>query len=242
MLYLDESGDHNLVKIDPGYPVFVLGGVIIDRAYVRNVVAPRMRQLKEHFFGDESVILHTAEIIRQQNAFAIFKDDSGLRNEFYSELNAMMRDLQYTVIACVIRKPEHLARYDDNAVDPYMYSLEVLVEQFCFEIGDVPDGGFIYAEKRGDDLDEQLDKAWNKLQRTGCDYVDSNTMNERIIDLTLRHKSLNIVGLQLADLVVSPIGRQVIGKVPQVDWNIVETKFRRSPDGNYNGYGLKILP
>jgi hypothetical protein len=39
-LYLDESGDHSLTVIDPQYPVFVLGGVIVDPQYERSVVAP----------------------------------------------------------------------------------------------------------------------------------------------------------------------------------------------------------
>ncbi len=32
-LFLDESGDHNLVKIDPQSPLFLLGGIIVDRRY-----------------------------------------------------------------------------------------------------------------------------------------------------------------------------------------------------------------
>jgi hypothetical protein len=33
MLFLDESGDHNLAIIDPQYPVFVLGGVVLEKSY-----------------------------------------------------------------------------------------------------------------------------------------------------------------------------------------------------------------
>ena len=33
ILFLDESGDHNLSKIDVQYPLFVLGGVITDQEY-----------------------------------------------------------------------------------------------------------------------------------------------------------------------------------------------------------------
>jgi hypothetical protein len=242
VLYLDESGDHNLVKIHPDYPVFVLGGVIVDRAYARTVIAPRLRQLKLDFFDDEEVILHTTEIIRTRNQFEVLKNTE-LRNRFYAELNAMMSELEYTVVACAIRKPEHLARYGDNAVDPYMYSLEVLVERFCHEIGNVKDGGIIYAEKRGPDLDGQLERAWLKLQTRGSTYTPGNRLNDRIIDLIVRDKSLNIAGMQLADLVVSPIGRHVMGKPPQADWEIVESKFRRlGPNRNYRGTGLVILP
>ena len=30
-LFLDESGDHSLYKIDPQYPLFVLGGALITK-------------------------------------------------------------------------------------------------------------------------------------------------------------------------------------------------------------------
>ena len=33
VLFLDESGDHNLEVIDPLYPLFVLGGVILEKRY-----------------------------------------------------------------------------------------------------------------------------------------------------------------------------------------------------------------
>jgi hypothetical protein len=33
ILFLDESGDHSLNKIDTQYPVFVLGGCIVDGGY-----------------------------------------------------------------------------------------------------------------------------------------------------------------------------------------------------------------
>lgn len=242
VLYLDESGDHNLVKIDPDYPVFVLGGVILDRAYARNVVAPRMRKLKIDFFGDENLVLHTAEMIRAKHQFTVL-EDKALRKAFFFELNRMMRELEYTVVACVIRKPQHLERHGNNAIDPYMLSLEVLVECFAHELGDVLEGGIIYAEKRGEDLDGPLERAWLRIQDRGTSSISANKLNDRIIDLILRHKSLNIAGLQLADLVVSPIGRKLIGKQYREDWEIVESKFRRLvPTGDYQECGLIVLP
>lgn len=30
ILFLDESGDHNLLVVDKDYPIFVLGGCIMD--------------------------------------------------------------------------------------------------------------------------------------------------------------------------------------------------------------------
>ncbi|MHB8782940.1 MAG: DUF3800 domain-containing protein [Desulfobacteria bacterium] len=39
ILFLDESGDHNLSVIDPQYPLFVLGGVIVDKDYAESEMA-----------------------------------------------------------------------------------------------------------------------------------------------------------------------------------------------------------
>ena len=120
-----------------------------------------------------------------------------------------MRDLRYSVVACAIRKDEHLAQYGVAALDPYMLSLDVLVERFCFDIGKVTGGGVIVAEKRDATLDRQLELAWLNLKIQGTRYIQAKTINDRVSGLNLRAKTDNIAGLQLADLVVSPIGRHV---------------------------------
>lgn len=43
-MFLDESGDHRLEVIDPQYPLFVLGGCIMDIDYHENILTPRLRQ------------------------------------------------------------------------------------------------------------------------------------------------------------------------------------------------------
>ena len=60
--------------------------------------------------------------------------DKDFRAYFYQELNSLMRDLQYTVVACAIHKDNHLSRYGVAALDPYLLSLDILVERFGFEI------------------------------------------------------------------------------------------------------------
>jgi hypothetical protein len=201
---------------------------------------PRIRALKEEFFDDPGIILHTTDIIRGKNGFEVLSDPL-LRQEFYGALNALMRDLEYVVVACAIRKNEHLQQYGTNAVNPYDYSLEIVIERFCREIGDVDAGGMIFAEKRRPDLDDELEAAWMQLRERGTAYVRSHQLNHRIVDLSLKHKKLNVAGLQLADLVVSPIGRYLIGKPPREDWTIIERKFRRR-GSKYWGYGLIVQP
>jgi hypothetical protein len=239
-MYLDESGDHNLERIDPNYPVFVLGRVIVERTYARTVIESRMQRLKRDFFGREDIILHTADIIRARNEFACLKN-ADLKETFLGALTAMMRELEYTVVACVIRKPAYAATHEPGAIDVYRDSLDILVERFCSEIGAVGDGGVIFAETRRPDLDHELNLAWEHVKHSGTRYTAPSTINARIVDLGLKDKRLNIAGLQLADLVVSPIGRAVLGKPTQEDWVVVESKLRRI-DGDYRGPGLIVLP
>jgi Protein of unknown function (DUF3800) len=241
VLFLDESGDHNLSVIDPQYPMFVLGGVIVDKDYADGPLTQELNIFKSALFGTANIVLHTADIARNRGGFEQLKDAT-FRARFYEALNAVMRRLQYSVVACVIRKDEHLSRYGVAALDPYMLSLDVLVERFCFDIGEVSGGGVIVAEKRDPTLDRELDLAWLNLKIQGTRYLRASDIGDRIVGLNLRAKADNIAGLQLADLVVSPIGRHVLGKPDKEDWRIVEEKFRRSPSGSVEGYGLVVLP
>ncbi len=246
VMFLDESGNHALDTIEENYPIFVLGGIIVDRTYARTVIEHRVKVLKYEIFGNAEIILHTADIIRTKNGFEVLKD-AVLRERFYDALNTLMRELDYTVVACVIKKEQLVRKYGSRAHDPYMYALEILVERFGREIKNDNeahegiDGGIIFVEKRRPELDHQLNLAWERLKIQGTQHISANEIQERIIDLSLKDKSLNIAGLQLADLVVSPIGRWAMGKPAREDWTIVESKFRRV-DGRYRGPGLVILP
>ena len=239
-MFLDESGNHGLTTIDPDYPVFVLGGVIVDQEYADSEIALRLRAFKLDMFGTDDLILHTADITRNRNGFEAMKD-AEFRGRFYDKLNVLMRDLEYKVVACVIRKGVHFERYGLDAIDPYMLSLNVLVERFCFELEDAGADGLIVAEKRSPVLDRELDVAWLNLKIQGTRFVQATTINEKISNLVTRDKRDNIAGLQLADLVISPIGRYILGKRMHEDWTIVESKLRKR-QGAYEGAGLIVLP
>jgi uncharacterized protein DUF3800 len=241
ILFLDESGDHNLSVIDPQYPLFVLGGVIIEKNYAEGPLVQELSDFKRRHFGTDQIVLHTADIVRNCNGFERMKEKA-FREAFFNDLNSLMRRLSYMVVACAIRKEDHLLRYGVAALDPYLLSLDVLVERFCFELGGVSNGGVIVAECRDPILDRQLDIAWLNLKVQGTRFISVREITRRIVGLNLRAKRENIAGLQLADLVVSPIGRHVLGKPDREDFKIVETKFRKDWQGVYEGFGLVTLP
>ena len=67
---------------------------------------------------------------------------------------------------------------------------------------------------------------------------------ERIVGLDLRDKKPNLAAMQLADLVITPIGRRAARKPPktdQVQWSVVKGKLRRH-NGKIKGAGLVIRP
>ncbi len=164
IMFLDESGDHSLSVIDPQYPLFVLGGIITAKEYAEGEMTERLNGFKRDIFGREDIILHTSDITRNRNGFEAIQNVD-FRKRFYDGLEKLLEGMSFTVLACGIRKDEHLARYCVAALDPYMLSLHVLVERFCFEIGDQPGGGMVVAEKRGTTLDHELDLAWLNLKR-----------------------------------------------------------------------------
>jgi len=241
ILFLDESGDHNLSVVDPQYPIFVLGGIIVDLDYAQNEMTEAVNQFKQTLFGRSDIILHTADITRNRNGFEAMKDKV-FRERFYRELNSLMQNLRYTVVACVIRKDQHISRYGLAALDPYLMSLDILVERFCMSVGKIERGGVIVAEARDSTLDNELELAWLNLKIQGTRFIQAHDIQRRITGLSIRSKRENIAGLQLADLVVTPIGRHMLGKASKEDFKIVESKFRRKNKGDYQGYGLVVLP
>lgn len=243
ILFLDESGDHNLGVIDPQYPLFVLGGCIVDSAYHERIITPAFADYKGQLFGRDNFILHTADIARRRGVFKKLTDAT-FREKFYESTNALMQVFDYQVVACVVEKEHHLHKYGLAAIDPYMLSLRILVERFVWEMKfrKVSEPGYIVAESRDETLDNQLRLAWIDLRTSGTSKCSATQIRQHISDLHIRNKRENIAGLQLADLIVSPIGRWVLGKQPKQDWEIIEGKLRKDKQGRFMGYGLVVLP
>ena len=50
ILFLDESGDHNLTAIDPQHPIFTLGGIIADKDYAMGEMTDKLNKFKMDLF------------------------------------------------------------------------------------------------------------------------------------------------------------------------------------------------
>ncbi len=246
VLFLDESGDHSLAKIDPQYPLFVLCGVIMEEGYHDTAATAELNAFKNKLFGREDIILHTADFTRDGRGFESMGDHK-FRTRFFTELEAWVKKIDFKIVACVIRKEEHLQKYGVRALDPYMLSLSVLIERFIFECGAA--GGSVIAESRGGTFDNALELAFLDLKIRGTGYLPATKVRKRIYNFTIREKKENITGLQLADVVATPIGRHVAGKKTYASYcsggdffSTVRTKLREGQRGEYHGMGLVVLP
>ena len=178
ILYLDESGDHDLINIDPDYPIFVLAGSVIAKDYHNNNLTRRMNQFKQDIFSDNDIILHYADYTRNKSGFErmISKE---FREKFYSGLNTIIQTTEVSVYACIIDKKRHVESYK-YPINPYTYSLEVIVEKFVMDLNRANKQGMIIAESRGSQFDNELNLAYLNLKISGTRFLKASEVNNRI--------------------------------------------------------------
>jgi hypothetical protein len=87
-----------------------------------------------------------------------------------------------------------------------------------------------------------LRTAWDLLRINGTRYVRPSTIGRRVDSFVFHAKTDALAGLELADLVVSPLGRMVAGMADRPDTEVVLSKLRTGPDGSWRGAGLVTLP
>jgi hypothetical protein len=239
IVYVDESGDHSLTTINPAHPVFALVFCIFKKDQYITTLVPAMQRLKFEFWGHDSVILHGHEIRKEHGDFHILRK-AETRAIFIERLNGVIEAADFTVIAAVIDKARHIARYRDPA-DPYSIALGFCMERlqrFLMGKGQAEQTTHVQVECRGKVEDAKLELAFRRV----CDGQNAVGKMPNL-ELRFMDKKHNSSGLQIADLVAHPIGRHVIAPdQPNRAYAIVATKFRKSALGNTKGYGLKVFP
>lgn len=238
VVYVDESGDHSLTAIDSDYPVFVLAFCIFRKEdYCRNVV-PGLQDLKFRHFGHDMVVLHERAIRKRSGDFSILMDRT-VRHAFMDEMNALVEEAPFTLIASVIDKRALKDRYrqPDN---PYHLALSFCLERLWMYLNRrASTAGRLHVvfEGRGRREDRDLELEFRRV----CD--GGNYSQDKLpFEIVIADKRVNSSGLQLADLVARPIGRHVLDRrQPNRAFEVLKTKFDRQQE-RLKGYGLKIFP
>ena len=130
LLFMDECGDHSLKNIDKHFPVFVLCGVLLkDSDY--DEARAKINVIKRRYWNDKKVILHSRDIRKCDKEFKILFD-MDIKRDFYTDLDDIMMNSDYTVFASAINKEKHLIKYGKLASDVYEISLSFIIERAVF--------------------------------------------------------------------------------------------------------------
>lgn len=243
VLFMDESGDHNLVSIDRNFPIFCLAGCVFERKYYKETVRPQVDDFKLRFWGRTDVILVSSRIRKHSGDFA-FLNDEQKRSDFYDAVNALINNLSFTIIAVVILKQSHLGQYGSQAQNPYSLSLEFIMERYSMLMAakGPREDGYMMAESRGKLEDGLLKNVYQEMSVKGTRYRNLSNISS----FWMEKKEVNIAGLQVADLVAYPIATKIFRPMQENKaFDILVPKIYAAPKrkgGYILGYGLKVFP
>ena len=239
VVFVDESGDHGLESIDPGYPVFVLAFCIMRKSDYMTSIVPAIQAFKFRHFGHDNVILHERDIRKDIGAFSFLKS-MARKAEFLGELTEIVAKAPFTLICSIIQKEALKQRYvhPDN---PYHVALGFGLERVHYYLqaqGVDTDRTHVMVERRGKREDAELELEFRRI----CDGGNYNG-EHMPLEIVFADKKANLPGLQLADLVARPVGVNILrpGQANRA-FEILENKFYTSPDGKRVGWGLKCFP
>ena len=236
---MDESGDHGLANINPQYPIFVLSACIFLKQTYRSDVVPRFLELKFKYWNHDMVIFHSRDIRKAQEKFSILQN-AVVRTAFLAELDTSIDQSDFTVVSAIINKQALTSQYTfpDN---PYDIALTFCLERcygFLKDRAKHDQETTVVVECRGNKEDKDLEAAFTRIVDGSSQWRCKLPFN-----LVFADKKVNSTGMQLADLVSFPIGRNYINPTQQnVAYNTVEKKLRRSNKGVIQGYGRKAFP
>lgn len=243
IVYVDESGDHSMVRIDDAYPVFVLSFCIFNKSYYGRTVVPSVEEFKFRNFGHDIVILHERDIRKETGQFRF--SGAKEKNRFQGALSRIIEASKFILIAAVIDKRlmKDIGEVSDN---PYHVALRFCLEQlreFLSEKDELDAQTHVVVECRGRKEDSELELEFRRVCSGANKF--SSVLPFSVI---FADKKSNSSGLQLADLVARPIGLSVVRpNQPNRAFNVLKEKFfceggRRNAGKNYQGVGYLIYP
>jgi hypothetical protein len=243
IIYVDESGDHNLQSIDDQYPIFVLAFCIFDKRHYSEVIVPSLEKFKFNHFGHDQVVLHENEIRRRKGQFNIFRNREH-HQQFLSELGEIIEYSNFILVSATIDKRRIKKQFEsDNA---YHIALVLCMEtlyEFLTEKGEENKKTHIVVECRGNKEDKALELEFRRV----CD--GNNRLGITLpFEILFADKKVMSAGLQLADLVARPIGlKTLLPDQPNRAFEVLEKKFyceggRETLGEGYKGVGMKIFP
>lgn len=239
-LFLDESGDHGLKKIDENFPIFLLCGILISENDY-DLIRKEINQIKQKFWKNINLILHSRDIRKCNNEFQILFD-LNIKEQFYNSINSLISRDNYTILASSINKKAFIRKYGKLENDVYEIALSFVLERtvFCLDELENVDELEIIIEKRGKKEDLKLAKHLQKITQVGTYFVKPERIQKLGFKTKFSWKKENINGLQLADLIAYPTARYLLNPTGvHLSYDKFKHNFYRK---NNKVYGLKEFP
>ncbi|MDB4950022.1 MAG: hypothetical protein JWM27_2671 [Gemmatimonadetes bacterium] len=240
VVFADESGDHGLETIDPEFPVFALAFCLFRQTSYSPTFSNAVDDLKQRHLGCTGVVLHERDIRKSRGPFKVLLNGA-VREPFMDDLNRLVADADFTLVASTIRKHELIARYPCRTDNPYHIAVGFALERMAMHLRTMGCRGGsteVVFECRGAREDAELRREFERVCGGHNAFARPLPFHMR-----MERKADNGAGLQLADLVARPIARKVLApKQPNRAYDVLREKLRRDRNGNALGWGLKIFP
>jgi hypothetical protein len=238
IVFVDESGDHGLTSINRDFPLFALAFCVFPKTAYTETVTPALRRLKFATFGHDLAVLHEHDLRKKAGAFAMMSREP--REAFLAALSGLIEAAPFTLVAVVIDK-RRLSPVVPEAANPYHLALQFGLERVFGLLAGRGEGQrltHVVVEARGKREDTELELEFRRICEGG------NGLGHALpFRLVMADKRTNSEGLQLADMVARPVALSVLRpEQPNRAVEILGRKFWRGPDGQAEGYGLKLFP
>lgn len=230
IVFVDESGDHGLQKIDPQFPVFTLAFCIVAKEDYQSTIVPSFEKFKFEYFGHDGVILHEHELRKSEGPFSFLRTDAALRMQFFDSLNSVIDAAPFKVYAATIHKDRLTSKYS-NPWNPYELAMRFCMEHLrSYMLSEGQKGKTLHLqfEGRGKREDQQLELEFRRICANeghwGWKSPDFTVMKFEPVFLP---KASNSIGLQMADLIARPIAlRALRPQQPNRAYDLISSKIR----------------
>ncbi|MBB3352646.1 hypothetical protein FHT70_002579 [Rhizobium sp. BK049] len=224
--FMDDFGTRTMCKPDDTLPMeahifsFGLGGIIVPSEAVQELSDATIEFCKRW----EVPELHGNKIRSGKGKFGFLKKDEERRNQFFEELEALIIDDRITAHACVICRPGYRDRYYEKHTEGSRWEMS----RTAFDIA--VERGAKYArlagrklsiayERTGATEDRLIESYFEGLLKNGTGFDGENSSKHKPLTkdelaetlLTIWPDGKSNPMLQLADLVVHPLGHRPTG-------------------------------
>jgi hypothetical protein len=240
-VFIDESGDHSLKKVDISYPLLLVCGSIFHSSNYKPFDI-LFNNIKDKYCNHNRLVFHSVDIRKAKKEFSFLNNKETLA-EFIEDINHAVTNSKFTIIASYINKLAPIDRAMLKINDAYHLAMGFILERLIFHLDNclpIRQTIFLIFECRDPKQDKRLRLYCESILKNGTFYLPPSRFKKWKFEILFRRKAQNINGLQLSDLLAYPIAQKVYKpENSNPAYDILECKFYRNRE---TIYGLKVYP